>query len=227
MVGQVATAQIPESGSRELTDVLGCSHTTVKASRLLPDEPLSLTGTHEQLIIPIDTTELLAVDGVDIPPIGVAFAPVGLDVVVTCRSPVSILIISTPGDPTSDAVSVNDLEDASFPLPTTSDVGTERLTRALGCTGMKVNARRLNPGQHVPYHTEGEQEELFIPVQGPARMRFAGEERETPVGSVTRVPPAVPRSAKNTGDEPAVWVMIGAPPTGGPEEWDPGATILE
>lgn len=92
---------------------------------------------------------------------------------------------------------------------------------------MKVNARLLEPGDVVPYHTEGDQEELFVPVSGPAAMRIADTTYETPPGTVTRVAPTVPRSALNNGDSDALWVMVGAPPTGGPDEWDPGAEILD
>lgn len=58
-------------------------------------------------------------------------------------------------------------------------------------------------------------------------MRIADTTDETPPGTVVRVAPTVPRSALNNGETDAVWVMFGAPPTGGPDEWDPGAEILE
>lgn len=106
-------------------------------------------------------------------------------------------------------------------------VGHRSFTDELGCSDTKVDARLLGPGEYVPYHTEGEQEELFVPVRGPAAMRVDDGSFETPVGTITRVAPPVPRSAVNDGDHEACWVMIGAPPTGGPSEWDPGAEILE
>jgi hypothetical protein len=101
------------------------------------------------------------------------------------------------------------------------------LTDTLGCTGLKANARVLGPDQAVPYHTEGSQEELFVPIAGPGAVRVAGETVPATPGTVVRVAPATPRSALTDGDARSRWVMFGAPPTGGPEEWDPGAVILE
>lgn len=92
---------------------------------------------------------------------------------------------------------------------------------------MKANVRRLDPGQAVPYHTEGSQEELFVPLDGAGRLLVAGETHEVEPGSVGRVAPDVPRSAVNSGSLAVHWLMVGAPPTGGPDEWDPGAEILE
>ncbi|MFB6353219.1 MAG: cupin domain-containing protein [Halobacteriales archaeon] len=120
-----------------------------------------------------------------------------------------------------------DLDDAAFVVPETSDVATAFPTDPLGCAGMKANARRLAPGQAVPAHTEGDQEELFVPVRGPASIRIAGERFDTPPGTVARVAPEVPRSAVNPAGTDAVWVMVGAPPTGGPRDWDPGAEVVE
>lgn len=85
----------------------------------------------------------------------------------------------------------------------------------------------LGPDQAVPYHTEGSQEELFVPIAGPGAVRVAGETVTATPGTVVRVAPATPRSALTDGDARSRWVMFGAPPTGGPEEWDPGAVILE
>lgn len=133
---------------------------------------------------------------------------------------------SVDPEPGKEITSVS-FEECDFVEPSTSTVRTARLTALLDCTGTKVNARILDPGEHVPYHTEGTQEELFVPVRGPATMRIDGETFDTPVGTVTRVAPEIPRSAINDSNEESLWVMVGAPPTGGPGEWDPGAEILE
>ncbi|PSP85093.1 hypothetical protein BRC83_04075 [Halobacteriales archaeon QS_1_68_17] len=105
-----------------------------------------------------------------------------------------------------------------------SDAGTDWL--AVGA-GMKANFRRLPPGRAVPYHTEGTQEELFVPLGGPGWLRAGGETHRMAAGSVARVAPATPRAAVNEGDADRVWFMIGTPPTGGPDEWDPGAEAVE
>ena len=120
-----------------------------------------------------------------------------------------------------------EVEGRSFEVPTTSDIPTARLTDRLGCRGMKVNARRLKPGDAVPYHTEGTQEELFVPLDGAGTIRVDGQSRPAPTNSVTRVAPALPRSAANPGERDQVWLMVGSPPSGSADEWDPGAEIHE
>lgn len=127
----------------------------------------------------------------------------------------------------SDHLSLVDSTDVAFAPPSTSDVDIARLTARLGCTGMKVNLRRLDPGQAVPYHTEGTQEELFVPLDGPGTILIDGERHHVPTGSVTRVSPETPRSVLNSGNDRRTWLMIGAPPTGPSDGWDPGAEILE
>ena len=128
---------------------------------------------------------------------------------------------------TDSAVTIVDPATVAFAPPATSDVPIARLTASLGCTGMKVNLRRLAPGQVVPYHVEGSQEELFVPLDGPGTVRIDDEIHHVPAGGVVRVAPPVPRSVTNESAESRCWFMVGAPPTGGPDEWDPGAEILE
>ncbi|MEA5387882.1 cupin domain-containing protein [Haloarculaceae archaeon H-GB2-1] len=102
-----------------------------------------------------------------------------------------------------------------------------RLTRPLDATELKVNVRRLRPGDEIPLHVHGTQEEAFVPLDGPGRMRVADEEISVPAGAVFTVPPSTPRGAVNRGDEPRDWLMVGAPPTGGPEQWGVDYEILE
>lgn len=104
---------------------------------------------------------------------------------------------------------------------------TARLTAPLGCLGTKANVRLLRPSDAVPYHTEGNQEELFVPLDGPGVLRVAGRTHELEEGDVARVAPEVPRGAVNEADDAVQWLVIGAPPTGGADEWDPDVEILE
>jgi quercetin dioxygenase-like cupin family protein len=212
-----------------LTESLGCRHTTVDGLRLHGDEPVALSSGREQVCVPVDATQPLELnEGITVPPDGVGRIPAGVTGSVRCAGAASVVVVGAPASETPDAAAVAvSLDDREFALPSTSDIATARLTDPLGCRGLKLNARRLDPGDVVPYHTEGDQEELFVPVSGPAAMRIADDSFETPPGTVARVAPAVPRSAINDGDTDAVWVMFGAPPTGGPDEWDPGAEILE
>lgn len=212
-----------------LTAALGATETTVDAYRLDDGETIDLPDEPEQLLVPLGTTaSLVVLERIRIPPSGLARVPAGVEVSVHSEAPATVLVVGAPANPAPDtAPTTLDLDATSFTVPTTSDIATAFLTGPLGCTGMKVNARRLGPGQAVPYHTEGDQEELFVPVRGPGTMRIADERYPTPVGTIARIAPDVPRSAMNDGEDGARWVMVGAPPTGGPTDWDPGADILE
>lgn len=210
------------------TGALGCSDTTVDVYRCHPEGTATLPAGPEQVCLPIDAGSPVSIDGARVPALGVGYVPPGAERSLQCDTPTVVAVVGATTDSrgTGDTVTVG-LDECEFTTPSTSTVETARLTARLGCRGMKVNARRLDPGDHVPYHTEGDQEELFVPVRGPATMRVDETTVETPVGTLARVAPPVPRSAVNDGDTEALWVMIGAPPTGGPGEWDPGATILE
>ena len=210
------------------TTRLGCQHTTVAGYRLRDGDSVELSAEEEQVCVPIGGSESLTLgETVTVPPDGVGRIPAGVTGPVRSDGAVSLFVVGAAASPTPDALpEAISLGDRSFTLPSTSDIATARLTEVLGCHGMKVNARVLEPGDVVPYHTEGDQEELFVPVSGPASMRIADTTYETPPGTVVRVAPEVPRSALNDGTTDAVWVMFGAPPTGGPDEWDPGAEIL-
>ncbi|MFB6298111.1 MAG: hypothetical protein ABEH56_06290 [Salinirussus sp.] len=226
------TGESYESGSERTrhqshTETLGCAVISVEAYRLPPGGEVTLPAPPEQACVPIDTDARVGFAGTRIPTPGIGFVPAGIEGTVRCSTATQLLVVGASAEPAGGQPRTVALEECEFPSPPTSSIGTARLTDRLGCAGMKVNARVLSPGERVPYHTEGSQEELFVPVRGPAAMRIDDETGETPVGTVTRVAPPVPRSALNDGDAESLWIMIGAPPTGGPTEWDPGAEILE
>lgn len=215
-------------GHDGLTARLGCTATRVDAYSLANGQ-VTLTHHPEQLCLPFgDDGRLTGDRSMTISPPTVAFVPAGAGCTLASTGTTTWLVISAPGTAAPDrpAVAV-DPTACTFTTPETSDVLIARLTGRLGCMGMKVNARRLNPGQAVPYHTEGSQEELFVPVTGPGTMRIAETTHQLPRGALSRVGPETPRSAVNETDTEAVWVMVGAPPTGRMDEWDPGAVILE
>lgn len=217
-----------DRGSARLTDTLGCVHTDVTAHRVTPDHPASVGPDGERLCIPIDGSGTLDADPpLPLPDLGMARLPGG-SAALTGTDPVDWLVIGTSvEEATNRRPVVVDLEALDYVEPATSSIRTARLTEPLGCIAMKVNARLLEPGDRVPYHTEGSQEELFVPVLGEdTRMLIDGEPVALPVGSIARVAPRTPRAAVNAGDDDSIWVMVGAPPTGGPDEWDPGAEIL-
>lgn len=212
---------------RSITEALGAIATRVDAYGCDGDGAVDLPAGPEQLCVPIELDAPVQVGSCELGERQIARVPSGTSELLAFGGRGTIAVISANARRDTGSPTVVDLTSCSYPLPSTSDVPTARLTAALGCTGMKVNARRLAPGQAVPYHTEGTQEELFVPLAGAGGMRIAGEEYNTPVGTIVHVAPAVPRSARTVGDEESLWVMVGAPPSGGPDEWDPGATILD
>lgn len=224
-MGGYAVIDVAEVDGRELTERLGCEHTEVAVHRLAAGERTELPGELERLLVTTAGTCRLESDG-SVDGQHLVRLPPGETASVRGDPSGTLLVVSVSADATGDARRV-DLADRPFEEPGSSAVRTARLTVPLGCRGMKVNARRLEPGQRVPYHTEGTQEELFVPLDGPASMRIEDIEYETPVGTIVRVAPEVPRSAINPGERAATWVMVGAPPTGDPDGWDPGSEILE
>lgn len=231
--GIVHAADLPEPATPAtvahggLTAPLGCSGVDVDAYSLAGDG-VTLSSQHEQLCIPVEGDGRLTVDGsISVPSPGLALVPASRECTLV-SSPTTWLVVSAPGDASSDRRPATvDASTCSFTTPETSDILTARVTSQLGCTAMKVNVRRLEPGEAVPYHVEGWQEELFVPLTGPGAMRIADTTHHMPRGSVGRVGPETPRSAVNDGDDPLVWAMVGVPPTGDSDEWDPGAVILE
>lgn len=210
-----------------LTARLGCAETHVDAYRL-EGASITLPGHYEQLCLPIGAEGTITADQtLAVAPPEIALVPQRRECTLASATPTTWLVISAVGavEPDGDPVIV-DPTACEFQTPETSNILTARLTGELGCTGMKVNARRLEPGDAVPYHTEGRQEEVFVPRTGPGTMRLAETVHQVSRGSVSRVAPETPRSAVNDGDTDVVWVMIGAPPTGAVDDWDPGATIL-
>ena len=211
-----------------LTGALGATETAVDAVRLGRGGAVTLAAADEQLLIPLDGQ--VAIDGPDdaLRHPGLARVPAGVEGGLRADAAATLLVVSAAAEPAeSEPPVVLDLDALEYEVPSTSTITTAFLTGPLGLAGMKANARRLEPGQHVPAHTEGDQEELFVPLRGPAALGIEGEAHAMGVGDVGRVAPPVPRSASNPGEEPALWVMVGAPPTGEDDWWDPGAEILE
>ena len=214
-----------------LTAPLGCAETGVAAYHLAPGDPIELSADREQVVVSLGQTASPTLDETPVPPQCVGRVPPDHHCTLDSERAVTVVVVTPVASTDADAATPDpatvDLVAVEYRVPTTSEIATARLTAPLGCTGLKTNARVLEPGQAVPTHTEGRQEELFVPLNGPAGMVVADERIETPPGTVVRVPPETPRSAFNDGDSDARWVMFGAPPTGTPEEWDPGAEILD
>jgi len=208
-----------------LTERVGCTDTRVDAYRTAAEASIRLPPGREHLCVLLEGSGTLTGAGpLAVERSAVAFAPAGSSFALDSDAEATWLVVSAEvGESPEADPAVVDPDRLDFRVPTTSDILTARLTDRLGCRAMKVNVRRLRSGDVVPYHTEGTQEELFVPLDGNGTVRVDGESHDVPRGSVTRVAPERPRSAVNPGETDADWLMVGAPPTGAADEWDPGA----
>jgi len=60
-----------------------------------------------------------------------------------------------------------------------------------------------------------------------ARCAWATRRSRRPAAPLFESRSRSPRSARHDGPDTATWLMFGAPPSGGPTDWAPGATILQ
>ena len=89
-----------------------------------------------------------------------------------------------------------------------------KLTDALGCTEMRVNAVTLEPGEETTLHAHERQEEVYLALDG-GSVEVDGESYDVAPGGVVRIGPEPTRSVRNESDDAAqTWVMFGAPPLG-------------
>ena len=94
-----------------------------------------------------------------------------------------------------------------------------RLTDALGCEAMRVNAVTLEPGESLAEHRHERQEELYITLTG-GSVVIDGEEHAVPAGGLVRIGPSALRYVTNASSDGAQqWLMIGAPPLGTVEDY--------
>jgi quercetin dioxygenase-like cupin family protein len=113
-------------------------------------------------------------------------------------------------------VDPDDVETEPFPE---SGLSHRKLTGALGCTEMRVNAVTLDPGQTTAPHAHERQEEVYVALDG-GHVRVEGRDHEVSPGSVVRVGPEPVRSVRNeTDDEVQTWLVFGAPPVGTVEDF--------
>lgn len=92
--------------------------------------------------------------------------------------------------------------------------GTPRvsLTDALGLERLRANVWYLAPGDAMSYHRQREQDELYVQLDGPGRMRVGDDEIDVPERTAVRVPMETPRQVFNDTDEDHIWLVVGAPP---------------
>lgn len=119
----------------------------------------------------------------------------------------------------TDGFAVVDLDDVEAePFPE-SGLSHRKLTGALGCTEMRVNAVTLDPGQATAPHAHERQEEVYVALDG-GHVRVGDAVHEVSPGGIVRVAPEPVRSVRNeTDDEVQTWLMFGAPPVGTVEDF--------
>lgn len=108
--------------------------------------------------------------------------------------------------------SVVDYEGAERTDSAKSDLLRVELADLLGCENVGLRVWYLEPGESIVYHRHREQEEVYLPLSGPGRMRIDGERLTVGEGEAVRVPPETPRGMVNDDDRRHVWLAIGAPP---------------
>jgi quercetin dioxygenase-like cupin family protein len=85
------------------------------------------------------------------------------------------------------------------------------LTDLLECEKLAARVWYLDPGESIIYHKQREQEELYVPLNGPGQLRIDDKVIEVSPRSAVRVPPETPRQPINESDSQHTWLILGAP----------------
>ena len=95
------------------------------------------------------------------------------------------------------------------------DVMQLRMARVpLECQNCGLSYKRLGPGKRDPFgHKHDRQEEIYVLVNGSARMKVDDEVIDLQPWSAVRVPPETMRALEG-GPDGAELIVIGAPNTG-------------
>lgn len=113
-------------------------------------------------------------------------------------------------------VDLEDVEQEPFPE---SGLLHRKLTEALGCTELRVNAITLGPGQATAPHSHKRQEEIYIALDG-GQVKIGEAIHSVGPGGVVRIGPDPTRSVRNEStNKSQTWLMLGAPPTGTIEDF--------
>lgn len=86
------------------------------------------------------------------------------------------------------------------------------ISEALECEKMRVRVWTLDPGGALKYHRQREQEELYVPLDGPGQLRIDDEVVDVPPGAAVRIPPETARQPVNETTDTHTWLIVGAPP---------------
>jgi mannose-6-phosphate isomerase-like protein (cupin superfamily) len=98
------------------------------------------------------------------------------------------------------------------PMRLARGTATDLVTPRIGSTAMDVHVNRLHPGAAPgPYHIHTNSENVYYVLAGRLLVRLDDVEAELAPGDAAFIPPGVPHSATNAGDEDAVLIEIYAP----------------
>ena len=112
------------------------------------------------------------------------------------------------------ALQLNEVEDQAPNLGLPSDFQLRMARVPLECENVGLSYQRLAPGWRQPIgHNHKRQEEVFVLVNGSARMKLDDDVIELKPWTAVRVAPATMRSLEG-GPEGAELIAIGAPNTG-------------
>lgn len=111
-------------------------------------------------------------------------------------------------------LNLKDVEDQAPNLGLADDMELRMARVALGLENSGLSYLRLAPSYRLPYgHNHKNQEEIYVLINGGARMKLDGEIRELKPWDAVRVHRATMRSLEAT-DAGAEFICIGAPNTG-------------
>ena len=101
---------------------------------------------------------------------------------------------------------------------------TWRLARkTLGAEAFGFNVVDIEPGGEIPAHdhTEDDQEEVFVILEGEGTIVADGSEHDSPAGTFCRFAPEVNRTIRNKSDARVRALLIGVPVKSGyePMSW--------
>jgi quercetin dioxygenase-like cupin family protein len=90
---------------------------------------------------------------------------------------------------------------------------------SLGLHAFGMNLVEIAPGERIPEHDETgrDQEEVFVILEGSPSLLIDGEPHAAPSGTFARLDPEPRRTVVNTGDEPALVLIVSAPRSSGYE----------
>lgn len=93
------------------------------------------------------------------------------------------------------------------------------LQEVLDLTGMEISFGLIPPHTSIPfYHKHQQNEEVYLFLSGQGQFQVDGQLMEIGEGTAVRISPHGVRTARNTSDEPMLYILIQAK-AGSLEQW--------